>query len=157
MPDKTDFVDELDFRILSKLVINADQPYTEIAKELFVSGGTIHVRIKKLKKMGIIKRAVLDIDYHKLGYDVTAFLGIYLEKSSLYDSVAHILNTIPEIIDAHYTTGNYSIFVKIICKDTKHLKEILTDRIQSIDGVQRTETFISLQESISRPLQIPNL
>lgn len=157
MPDKTDFVDELDFRILSKLVINADQPYTEIAKELFVSGGTIHVRIKKLKKMGIIKRAVLDIDYHKLGYDVTAFLGIYLEKSSLYDSVANILNTIPEIIDAHYTTGNYSIFAKIICKDTKHLKEILTDRIQSIDGVQRTETFISLQESISRPLQIPNL
>jgi Lrp/AsnC family transcriptional regulator for asnA, asnC and gidA len=157
MPDKTDFVDELDFRILSKLVINADQPYTEIAKELFVSGGTIHVRIKKLKKMGIIKRSVLDIDYHKLGYDVTAFLGIYLEKSSLYDSVASILNTIPEIIDAHYTTGNYSIFAKIICRDTKHLKEILTERIQSIDGVQRTETFISLQESISRPLQIPGL
>ena len=156
MPDKTDFIDELDFRILSKLVVNADQPYTEIAKELFVSGGTIHVRIKKLKKMGIIKRAVLDIDYHKLGYDVTAFLGIYLEKSSQYDSVASILSKIPEIIDAHYTTGNYSIFAKIICKDTKHLKDILAERIQSIDGVQRTETFISLQESINRPLQIPN-
>lgn len=156
MPDKTDFIDELDFRILSKLVVNADQPYTEIAKELFVSGGTIHVRMKKLKKMGIIKRAVLDIDYHKLGYDVTAFLGIYLEKSSQYDSVASILSKIPEIIDAHYTTGNYSIFAKIICKDTKHLKDILAERIQSIDGVQRTETFISLQESINRPLQIPN-
>lgn len=155
MPDKTDTIDELDFRILGKLVVNADQPYTEIAKELYVSGGTIHVRMKKLKKMGIIKRAVLDIDYHKLGYDVTAFLGIYLEKSSQYDSVASILSTIPEIIDAHYTTGNYSIFVKIICKDTKHLKEILAERIQPIDGVQRTETFISLQESINRPLQIP--
>lgn len=91
-----------------------------------------------------------------LGYDVTAFLGVYLEKSSQYETVASILRTIPEIVDAHYTTGNYSIFAKIICRDTKHLKEILSDRIQPIQGVQRTETFISLQESINRPLQIPD-
>ncbi len=156
MPDKTEVIDDLDFKILSKLVVNADRPYTDIAKELYVSGGTIHVRMKKLKKLGIVKRALLDIDYHKLGYDVTAFLGVYLEKSSQYETVASILRTIPEIVDAHYTTGNYSIFAKIICKDTKHLKEILSDRIQPIQGVQRTETFISLQESINRPLQIPD-
>ena len=102
--------------------------------------------------MSIVIGLTLTVDYHKLGYDVTAFLGIYLDKSSMYDDVLNKLKAIPEVVEAHYTTGNYSIFVKLICKDTKHLKLILTDHIQSISGVQRTETLISLQESISRPL-----
>lgn len=128
--------------------------HADLAKELFVSPGTIHVRLKKLLSGGIIKNQRIEIDYHKVGYDVVAFLGIYLEKSSLYDEVADLLLKIPEVVEAHYTTGNYSIFAKVICKDTKHLKSILTDQIQAINGVQRTETFISLQESISRPLKI---
>ena len=154
MNDKSDIIDSLDHKILGMLMENADQSYAELAKVLFVSAGTIHVRMKKMIQLGVIKREVLEVDYHKLGYDVTAFLGIYLEKSSLYNSVADILNQIPEVVEAHYTTGNYSIFAKIICKDTKDLKEILTDRIQSIEGIQRTETFISLQESINRPLTV---
>ena len=145
-------LDQLDKKILSALIKDGKTPYTDLAKQLFVSSGTIHVRMKKMEQMGIVKGSHLDVDYSMLGYDITAFLGIYLEKSSLYDDVAKLLVTIPEVVDAHYTTGNYSVFVKIICRDTDHLREILHDKIQQIGGIQRTETFISLQESIARPL-----
>lgn len=147
-------VDKLDRQILSALMQNAKKAYTEIAQQLFVSGGTIHVRMKKLEDSGIVKGYSLDVDHGKLGYDICAFLGIYLDKSSLYDDVADELNKIPEIVAAHYTTGLYNIFAKIICKDTNHLRDILHDKIQKISGIQRTETFISLEESINRPLSI---
>lgn len=133
---------------------DAKKPYTEIAKEIHVSGGTVHVRMNKLKDMGIVQGFNLVVDYNKLGYDVAAFLGIYLDKSSLYDEVSEQLKNIPEIVGAHYTTGNYSIFAKIICKDTDHLRVVLHDKIQKIVGIQRTETFISLDESIDRPIDI---
>lgn len=143
-------IDQLDRQILSKLVEDGKTPYTDLAKQLFVSSGTIHVRMKKLEQLGIVKGATLVIDYSKLGYDVTAFLGIYLDKSSLYDEVAEHLKQIPEIVEANYTTGLYSIFARIICKDTNHLRLVLHDKIQKIPGIQRTETFISLEQSISR-------
>lgn len=145
-------LDELDKKILAKLVEDGKLPYTEIAKELFVSSGTIHVRMKKLEQAGVVTGSSLRLDYHKLGYDITAFLGIYLDKSSLYDEVAEQLKQIPEIVEANYTTGLYSVFVKIICKDTNHLRLILHDKIQKIGGIQRTETFISLEQSINRPV-----
>ena len=151
MPNK---LDDLDKRILSILMKEANKPYTEIAKQLFVSGGTVHVRMGKLKEMGIVEGANLKINHSKLGYDICAFLGIYLDKSSLYEDVAGELEAIPEIVGAHYTTGQYSIFAKIICRDTQHLRDVLHDKIQKIGGIQRTETFISLQESINRPLNI---
>jgi Lrp/AsnC family transcriptional regulator, regulator for asnA, asnC and gidA len=147
-------LDEVDRQILSILMKDAKTPYTDIAKQIHVSGGTVHVRMKKLEQMGIVTGASLSIDYSKLGYDISAFLGIYLDKSSLYDEVANELERIPEVITAHYTTGSYSIFAKIICRDTSHLKEVLHDKIQKINGIQRTETFISLQESINRPIDI---
>lgn len=145
-------IDQLDKKILAKLMEDGKTPYTDIAKELFVSSGTIHVRMKKLEGLGIVKGASLTVDYHKLGYDITAFLGIYLDKSSLYDEVSTQLAAIPEIVDAHYTTGLYSIFAKIVCKDTFHLRQVLHDKIQKIQGIQRTETFISLEQSISRSI-----
>lgn len=154
MNEKTESIDELDRKILTRLMHDADQSFADTGKELFVSAGTVHVRTKKLYRMGVIKRKSVEVDYHKLGYDVIAYLGIFLDKSSMYDKVAQEISQIPEVVEAHYTTGNYSIFTKIICKDTKHLKHVLTDRIQAIEGVQRTETFISLQESINRPLAI---
>jgi Lrp/AsnC family transcriptional regulator, regulator for asnA, asnC and gidA len=123
-----------------------------LAKQLYVSSGTIHVRMKKMEQLGIVQGSTLLIDYHKLGYDVTAFLGIYLDKSSLYDEVAEHLKQIPEIVEANYTTGLYSIFARIICKDTNHLRLVLHDKIQKIPGIQRTETFISLEQSINRPV-----
>ena len=147
-------IDKLDKQILSILMRNAKKPYTEIAKELFVSGGTIHVRMKKLEEAGIVRGYNLSVDYSQLGYDISAFLGIYLDKSSLYDDVAAELGKIPEVVAAHYTTGLYSIFAKIVCRDTNHLREVLHDKIQKISGIQRTETFISLQESINRPIDI---
>jgi Lrp/AsnC family transcriptional regulator, regulator for asnA, asnC and gidA len=147
-------VDKLDRQILSVLMKDAKTPYTDIAKQLFVSGGTIHVRMKKLEQLGIVKGANLVIDYNKLGYDISAFLGIYLDKSSLYDQVAKELQSIPEIVSAHYTTGLYNIFAKVVCRDTKHLRKVLNDKIQNIKGIQRTETFISLHENINRPIQV---
>ena len=147
-------IDHIDRKILSILMRDAKKPYTEFAKEIHVSGGTVHVRMNKLKDMGIVQGFNLVVDYNKLGYDVAAFLGIYLDKSSLYDEVSEQLKNIPEIVGAHYTTGNYSIFAKIICKDTDHMRDVLHDKIQKIVGIQRTETFISLDESIDRPIDI---
>ena len=147
-------IDDVDKQILSLLMKNANIPYTDIAKMIHVSGGTVHVRMKKLETMGIVTGANLTIDYVKLGYDISAFLGIYLHQSSQYDVVAEELKRIPEVVAAHYTTGIYSIFAKIICRDTAHLKEVLHDKIQKIGGIQRTETIISLQESINRPVDI---
>ena len=148
-------IDKLDRDILATLLENADMPYTEVAKKLFVSGGTIHVRMKKLREqLGIVKGAHLAIDHTKLGYDITAFVGMFLEMSSMYEEVTEQLKEIPEIVSAHYTTGNYSIFARIVCKDTNHLRSVLSNKIQIIKGIQRTETFISLEGSIDRPLQI---
>ena len=147
-------IDEVDKQILAILMRDAKTPYTDIAKNIHVSGGTVHVRMRKMEQMGIVVGASLSVDYTKLGYDISAFLGIHLDKSSLYDEVSEELKSIPEIVAAHYTTGLYSIFAKIICRDTNHLKEVLHDKIQKIPGIQRTETFISLQESINRPIDI---
>ena len=149
MDKKTD-LDPLDYKILEILVEDANLPYTEIGQRLDVSGGTVHVRMKKMESLGIVKGAQLLIDYSKIGWDITAFLGIYLDKSSLYEDVAKQLEQIPEVVNIHYTTGIYSIFAKIICRDTQHLREVLHDKIQRVTGIQRTETFISLEESLIR-------
>lgn len=146
-------IDNVDLKILNLLMEDAKIPYTEVAKKVFVSGGTVHVRMKKLEEMGVVQGTTLLMDYSKLGYDVTCFMGIYLQKSSLYDSVVEQLMHIPEIVKVHYTTGNYNIFIKIHCKDTRHLKDVLHDKIQKVEGIERTETFISLEESVNRHLK----
>lgn len=150
--DKNLDIDNIDLKIISLLNEDAKTPYTEIAKKVFVSSGTVHVRMKKLEDMGIVKSATLNIDFSKLGYDIAAFLGIYLQKSSLYDTVIERLKEISEVVSAYYTTGNYSIFAKIICQDTDHLRDVL-DNIQKVEGIDRTETLIVLEESINRPIQ----
>lgn len=147
-------LDNIDFQLLSILMADATVPYTEIGKTLFVSASTVHVRIKKLEEMGIIRNQQLVVNANKLGYDVTAFIGIYLEKSSLYDQVLEGLRGVREVVEVNYTTGVYGMFVKLVCRDTNHLKEILHDQLQKINGIQRTETFISLEESISRPIRL---
>ena len=145
-------IDDLDRQILAKLIEDGKLPYTDIAKQLFVSSGTIHVRMKKMEQMGIVMGSSIMIDYHKLGYNISAFLGIYLDKSALYDAVASHLAIVPEVVEVHYTTGAYSMFVKIVCKDTNHLRVVLHDKIEKIIGIQRLETFISLEQSIHRPV-----
>ena len=146
-------IDNTDLKILSILMDNAKKPYTDVAKKVYVSGGTVHVRMRKMEEMGIVKGTTLLLDYNKLGYDILAFMGIYLQNSSMYDRVIEKLKLIHEVVTINYTTGNYSIFVKLRCRDTNHLKDVLHDKIQTIDGIERTDTFISLEESLNRHIQ----
>lgn len=149
--------DKLDLQIIQQLMHDANISYAEMGKQLFVSAGTIHVRIKKMQETGIISGMKFQANLKKLGYDVIAFIGIYLEKSSLYDSVAKELKNIPEIVRMNYTTGNYSIFAEIVCKDIAQLRTILHDELQKIKGIERTETFISLEETLNRSVKVaPN-
>ncbi|MFN4006626.1 MAG: Lrp/AsnC ligand binding domain-containing protein [Chitinophagaceae bacterium] len=143
-------LDKLDYQILQNMMEDATISYADLGKKLFVSGGTIHVRIKKLQEMGVVKGTRLHVDVKQLGYDVIAFIGIYLEKSSLYDTVAKELRRIPEIVRVNYTTGNYSMFVEVVCKDIQQLRYVLHDELQKIKGIERTETLISLEESFNR-------
>ncbi len=147
-------LDNLDIQILCILMEDATIPYTEIAKKLIVSGGTIHVRMKKMQDLGVIQGSHLLINPQKLGYDVCAFLGIFLEKGSHYKDAVENLKQVKEIVELHYCTGAYSMFAKIICRDTNHLRHVLNEEIQAIKGIQRTETFISLEESIKRQVSL---
>ncbi len=147
-------LDKLDLQIIHHMMENAEISYADLGKKLFVSGGTIHVRIKKLQEAGVVKGTRLKADLKHLGYDVIAFIGIYLKESSLYDSVAKDLQKIPEIVRLNYTTGNYSMFAEIVCKDIGELRHVLHDQLQKIKGIERTETFISLDESFSRNVKV---
>jgi Lrp/AsnC family transcriptional regulator for asnA, asnC and gidA len=147
-------LDKLDYQIIQHMMEDAEISYADLGKKLFVSGGTIHVRIKKLQELNIVKGNRLAVDIKLIGYDVIAFVGIYLEKSSLYDSVAQDLRKIPEIVRLNYTTGNYSMFAEICCKDIAQLRTVLHDKLQKIKGIERTETLISLDESFSRNVQV---
>jgi Lrp/AsnC family transcriptional regulator, regulator for asnA, asnC and gidA len=147
-------LDKLDLQIIHAMMEDAGISYADLGKNLFVSGGTIHVRIKKLQEAGIVKGTKLNVDLKQLGYDVIAFIGIYLEKSSMYDAVAKELRKLPQIVRLNYTTGNYSMFAEIVCKDINQLRFVLHDELQKIRGIERTETFISLEESFSRNVQV---
>src|ERR1700755_3457561 len=143
-------LDKLDLQIIHEMMENAEISYADLGKKLFVSGGTIHVRIKKLQELAVVKGTRLNIDHKILGYNVVAFIGIFLEKSSLYDTVASQLKKIQQIVRLNYTTGNYSMFAEVVCKDIQELRFVLHDELQKIKGIERTETFISLEESFSR-------
>jgi Lrp/AsnC family transcriptional regulator for asnA, asnC and gidA len=149
-------LDKLDLQIIHHMMEDAEISYADLGKQLFVSGGTIHVRIKKLQEAGIVKGTRLNVDLKQLGHDVIAFIGIYLEKSSLYDSVEKELQKISEIVRLNYTTGNYSMFAEVVCKDISQLRYVLHDQLQKIKGIERTETFISLEESFSRNAKVLN-
>ncbi len=146
-------IDNIDLKILNVLSKNAKMPYTEVAKKVFVSGGTVHVRMRKLEKMGIVRGTKLDIDYGRLGYNISSYMGIYLEKSFLYKETVKSLKKIPEIVEIHAITGQYTIFIKIICKDTLHFRNFL-DTVHKVKGITRTETFMSFEETILEGLAL---
>tara|TARA_Y100000816_G_scaffold279546_1_gene251936 strand:- start:1747 stop:2226 length:480 start_codon:yes stop_codon:yes gene_type:complete len=141
-------LDEIDYKVLDLLIDNSRIPYTDIAKKLLISAGTVHVRIKKMEDAGIISGSSLKLDYKKLGYTFIAYIGIFLEKTHLTNEVLEKLNSIPFVTVAHITTGRFNIYCKIRSKNTNHAKEIIF-LIDDIDGVSRTETMISLEESIN--------
>ncbi len=147
-------LDTLDIQIIRELMNNADISYADLGKKLFVSGGTVHVRVRKLEEQQVVTGKKISVDLKALGYDVTAFIGIFLEKSSMYDDVAKELKKIPQVVRVNYTTGNYSMFVEIICKDIQQLRHVLHDDLQKIKGIERTETLISLEESFNRTVVV---
>ncbi|GAA0084637.1 Lrp/AsnC ligand binding domain-containing protein [Clostridium sp. MB05] len=147
-------LDELDLQILDLLIKDCRTPYLEIARICHVSGGTIHVRMKKMEELGIIKGTRILLNLPKLGYDVCCFVGIYVDKTSSFDSVFDELSRIKEVVELHLTTGNYSIFAKVVCRNISDLQNILLNKINSIGGIQRTDTIISLEQPIDRNITI---
>ncbi len=141
-------LDEIDHQILDILIDNTRVPFTEISKRLLISAGTVHVRVKKMEDAGIIKGSSLNLDYVKLGYSFIAYVGIFLEKTQKTEYVLEQLNKIPYVTVAHITTGKFNIFCKVRARNTKNAKDIIF-MIDDIEGVLRTETMISLEESIN--------
>jgi Lrp/AsnC family transcriptional regulator for asnA, asnC and gidA len=141
-------LDEIDHQILDILIDNTRVPFTDISKRLLISAGTVHVRVKKMEDAGIIRGSSLNLDYVKLGYSFIAYVGIFLEKTSATEVVINALRDIPFITVAHITTGKFNIFCKVRARDTHHAKEVIF-KIDDVAGVSRTETMISLEESIN--------
>ena len=141
-------LDDVDRKILDILIDNTRTPFTDIAKKHGISAGTVHVRVKKMEEAGIITGSSLRLDYNKLGYSFIAYVGIYLLKTSQTQFVLERINEIPYVTVAHVTTGKFNIFCKIRAKNTTHAKEIIY-KLDDIEGVTRTETMISLEESIN--------
>ena len=145
-------IDGIDKEILRDLMEDARKPILQIANKIGISGAAIHQRLRKLEQAGVISGSKFIVNTKVLGYSTMAFVGVYLDKAARNSEAVRELKKIPEVVDAHYTTGNYSIFAKIVCRDTEHLRDVLSKKLQAIKGIQRTETFISLEETLSRPL-----
>ncbi|SUZ76419.1 uncharacterized protein METZ01_LOCUS29273 [marine metagenome] len=147
-------IDGLDKQILIELTANSRTPILEISRKIGISGAAIHQRIKKLNDSGLIAGHQLKINPKVLGYSTLAFIGVYFDKAERNFEAIKKMKKIPEILECHYTTGNWSVLVKVICKNNEHLMTLLNKQIQSIDGVSRTETFISLEQQIDRQISI---
>ncbi len=147
-------LDALDLKILSMVADDARIAFLEVARECGVSGAAIHQRIQKLSALGVLKGSQFVIDPEMIGYGTCAFVGLFLKEPSDFDRVVEELNQIPEVVECHYTTGNYDIFIKIYARDNHHLLSIIHDRLQPV-GIQRSETIISFNEAFKRQMPIP--
>lgn len=147
-------IDGIDKMILRSLMKNARTPILEIARQVGISGAAIHQRLRKLENSELISGSKVMINPKVLGYTTMAFIGIFLEKAVSNPQAVKQLKKIPEVLECHYTTGNWSILIKVLCKDNEHLMHLLNKEIQSIKGVSRTETFISLEQQIDRQIKI---
>jgi Lrp/AsnC family transcriptional regulator for asnA, asnC and gidA len=145
-------IDSLDKKILSILTKNARIPFLEVARACNISGAAVHQRVQRLIKLGIITGSQFNVDPKMLGFKTCAFVGIFLDNAALFNSVSEKLIKIPEITQCHYITGQWAMFVEVYSRDNEHLRIILADKIQSITGVSRTETFISLDVLIDRQM-----
>jgi len=147
-------IDDLDRKILKLITTNARIPFLEVARECGVSGAAIHQRVQRLLNLGVVTGSEFIVSPQKLGYNTCAYMGIYLEKASYDRKVVKQLREISEIVECHHTTGQYAIFIKIQTKTNKHLKKIIDTDLQGIDGISRTETFISLEQEFKRQIPI---
>jgi Lrp/AsnC family transcriptional regulator for asnA, asnC and gidA len=147
-------IDGIDKIIIKRLVENARTPILTIAREVGISGAAIHQRLRKLEHSDLIVGSKMVLNPKALGYTTTAFIGIFLDSASMYNSAIKRLKEIPEVVESHYTTGNYAVFIKMLCKNNEDLMHLLNNDIQTIKGVARTETFISLDQQIDRQIKI---
>ena len=154
MSEKSFRIDGIDKIILNHLIQDARTPILKIARDVGISGAAIHQRLRKLEASGLISGSKFVLNPKVLGFKSLAFVGIFLDASIKYNEAIKRLKEIDEVIESHYTTGNYAIFVKILCKDNEHLMQVLNHKIQKIHGVSRTETFISLDQQIDRQVKI---
>jgi len=150
-------LDATDRRILSFLIKNARLPFLEIARECGISGAAIHQRVRKMEQMGIITGSRLLVKPQALGLNVCAYIGVSLSRANAYSHVIDALRHIPEIVECHFITGNHALMLKLYCRDNDDLMHVLIDTIQNIDGVERTETWISLEEAIERQVYIDDV
>ena len=146
-------IDPIDKKILTFLAEDAKTPFTEIAKRLSLSNGTIHQRVKKMEKQGVIKGNAVILDYSKLGYGLISYVGVLMQDASKIDAVIEEIERIPEIVAAHFTTGKFGIFCQLRARNTDHAISII-QKIQSVNGVLRTESMISFKEVIDRKNQL---
>jgi Lrp/AsnC family transcriptional regulator for asnA, asnC and gidA len=146
-------IDGIDKKILRTLMADARTPILEIARNVGISGAAIHQRLRKLEKSGLIAGSKFVINPEVLGYTTTAYVGVYFDKAADGALIVKFLKRVPEVLECHYTTGQWNVFLKTICKSNAHLREVLHG-IQEIKGVSRTETFMSLGQLIERQIKI---
>ena len=149
-------LDSLDYRILKLISGNARVPFLEIARECNVSGAAIHQRVQKLTNLGIIKGSEYVLDSNKIGFETCAYIGLYLQNPGQFSSVLEALKEIPEVVECHYTTGQYDMFIKIYARNNTHLLQIIHTKLQPL-GLARTETLISFKEAFRRQPPISDL
>ena len=146
-------IDNLDRKILEIIMRNARIPSKDVAVECGVSRAAIHQRIQKLTNIGILKGSQFNIDPEKIGYETCAFIGLYLKDPEKFDDVVEELRKIPEVVECHYTTGGYDMFIKLYAYNNHHLLNVIHDKLQPL-GLSRSETIISFNEAINRPITI---
>ncbi len=146
-------LDALDKKILELVIADARIPFLEVARACNVSGAAIHQRIQKLTNIGILKGSQFNIDPEKIGYETCAFIGLYLKDPEKFDDVVEELRKIPEVVECHYTTGGYDMFIKLYAYNNHHLLNVIHDKLQPL-GLSRSETIISFNEAINRPITI---
>ena len=146
-------LDTLDKKILKLLLSDARIPFLEVARACNVSGAAVHQRIQKLTNLGILKGSQYNVDAEKMGYGSCAFIGLYLKEPERFDEVVDALREIPEVVECHYTTGAFDMFIKVYAFDNHHMLNVIHDKLQPL-GLSRSETIISFREAIHRPLAI---
>ena len=147
-------IDSLDKKIISELQKDARKPFLDMARKCLVSGGTIHQRVEKLKENGVIQGSSISIDHKRLGYGVEVLLGIHLVNAKVVSKVVKKLEKFPEVVQALYTTGNYALFIKVITKDIDSYHNFLVKKLQAIEEIRSTESFICLETPINRELNL---
>jgi Lrp/AsnC family transcriptional regulator for asnA, asnC and gidA len=149
-------LDALDIKILRMIASNARIPFLEVARACNVSGAAIHQRYHKLLRLGVVTGSEFMIDALKVGYETCAFIGIFLKSPSDFESVTEALRLIPEVVECHYTTGKYDLFIKIYARNNLHMLNIIHNKLQPL-GLARTESLISFKEAFKKqiPVNIP--